>query len=307
MQALVKYHGLKNWELRIPYHDSVSVNTSSLFTRVNLSEGRHGIRLVVNGRKNESARRRVEAVIQRLGVGDSAKPALLIESQNSPRVEAKGLGFSSSAGASLTLALYYAIVAKKPNLEELSKVARLFAASASRALVGGFSRLHVGRGDDDTFAERIGDGRTMDLRMIIVPFASTVRTEDAHKEVESSPFFRARIGSAQKRCDLMEKAIRQSDLRKLGELAERDSLELHAVTMTGKKQLLIMTEGTLRVISKVRELRSEGKEAYFSMQTGPSVFINTSSKDGDIVKTAISKLGYRTFDSGVGPEAQLVS
>jgi len=30
MQALVKYHGLKDWKLRLPYHDSISVNTTSL-------------------------------------------------------------------------------------------------------------------------------------------------------------------------------------------------------------------------------------------------------------------------------------
>ena len=44
MQALVKYHGLKDWKLRIPYHDSISVNTTSLGSEVVVSEARRGPR-----------------------------------------------------------------------------------------------------------------------------------------------------------------------------------------------------------------------------------------------------------------------
>ncbi len=39
MQALVKYHGLRDWKLRIPYHDSISVNTTSLSTRTTAMKG----------------------------------------------------------------------------------------------------------------------------------------------------------------------------------------------------------------------------------------------------------------------------
>ena len=65
MQALVKYHGLKNWELRIPYHDSISVNTTSLYSEVKVAEGGEG-RLLVAGRRNEDALRRIEHVSKRL-------------------------------------------------------------------------------------------------------------------------------------------------------------------------------------------------------------------------------------------------
>ena len=140
---------------------------------------------------------------------------------------------------------------------------------------------------------------------MIVPLPSAVKTEMAHEEVESSPFFRARIESAAKRCDLVEKAIRGGDLQKLGELVEQDTLELHGVTMTGKNRMIVMSADTINVITQVRELRSNSVDAYFSMQTGPSVFINTSEEDEATVKRAISKIGYRTLLSGVGREARL--
>ncbi len=104
----------------------------------------------------------------------------------------------------------------------------------------------------------------------------------------------------------MEKAILGNDLEALGVLAERDTLELHSITMTGENRMIIMTEDSIRIINRVRQLRSDGVEAYFSMQTGPSVFINTSERHEKRVLAAMTKLGYRTYLSGVGGEARIL-
>jgi phosphomevalonate decarboxylase len=307
MQALVKYHGLRDWNLRIPYHDSISVNTTSLGSQVvvrEAKEGRDGD-LLVDGKKNEDALRRIQKVSERLAGKGFEELGLHLDSGNFPHLDAKGLGFSSSAGAALTLALFHAVGTDSPDYTELSRVARLFAGSAARTVVGGYSRLYAGKGYEDTYAEKFADEKDLPLRMVIVPLTSPVRTEDAHREVESSPFFKARIESASKRCEEMEKAIRGGDLRSLGELVEQDTLELHSITMTGANRLVIMSPDTVRIISKVRELRSNSVEAYFSMQTGPSVFINTNEEDEDKVRRAISHMGYKTIASGVGREARI--
>jgi mevalonate pyrophosphate decarboxylase len=62
----------------------------------------------------------------------------------------------------------------------------------------------------------------------------------------------------------------------------------------------------LRIIRRVRELREDGVQAYYSMQTGPSVFINTSEKDEEKVMRAIQRLGYKAYLSSVGGEATIV-
>ena len=183
---------------------------------------------------------------------------LRLDSGNFPHVDAKGLGFSSSAGAAVAMALFHATRGEKPDYTELSRVARLFAGSASRTMVGGFSRLYAGKGYEDTYAEKFADERDLPLRMVIVPLTSTVRTEDAHREVEGSPFFKARVESASKRCEEMERAIRGGDLRKVGELTEQDTLELHSITMTGTHRMVIMSPDTVRIIQRVRELRRHG-------------------------------------------------
>ena len=304
MQALVKYHGMKDWRLRIPYHDSISVNTTCLYSEVKVTEGVDG-QLLVAGVENEDALRRLENVSQRLTGRRFEELGLRLESKNMPGVDGKGLGFSSSAGAALTFALNHAVNKTKPDLKELSRVSRLFAASASRTMVGGFSRLYAGKRDEDTFSEKFADESDLPLRTVIVPLPSSVKTEMAHEEVESSPFFKARVESAEKRCDLVEKAIKGGDFRVLGELVEQDTLELHSVTMTGKNHMIVMSPDTIRVITKVRELRSNSIDAYFSMQTGPSVFINTTEEDEARVKKAITGMGYKTLASSVGRGARL--
>ncbi len=304
MQALVKYHGLKDWKLRLPYHDSISVNTTTMKTEASITDTRRG-GVFTEGKENESANGRLQAVVDRLRPGTKVTD-FRIDSRNVPTSKAKGIGYSSSAGASLTLLCHGLLVGGKPDLVRLSRTARLFAASASRSLVGGFSRLYAGEDDEGTYAERFADGKDFDLRMVIVPLPSRVRTEDAHREVLTSPFFKARVESAQKRCDQMQKAILANDLDEVGRLAERDTLELHSLTMTGDSGLIIMTEDSIRIISKVRELRGSGVKAYYSMQTGPSVFINTSEKDEGRVLKAIEKLGYRAYLSPVGGEATMV-
>jgi len=304
MQALVKYHGLKDWRLRLPYHDSISVNTTSMMTRATITDWGSEGGVYIGGKYSESATRRLRPVVDNLARSVSS-PRFRIDSANLPRLNAKGLGYSSSAGAALTLLCHSMFIGGEPDLERLSRVARLFAASAARSLVGGFSRLHAGEADESTYASRFADEKTMDLRMVIVPLPLKVRTEDAHRDVETSPFFEARVRSAQKRCDEMERAILGNDLRRLGELAEQDTLELHSITMTGANRLILMTEDSIRVIRKVKELRSEGLDAYFSMQTGPTVYINTSERDEKIVTSAIRRLGYRAYNSRVGEEAIL--
>jgi phosphomevalonate decarboxylase len=304
MQALVKYHGLKDWGLRLPFHDSISVNTTSMKTAAEITDERKG-GVFIEGRPSEAATNRLVPIVSKLRRSTEVTD-FRIDSRNLPSGDAKGIGYSSSAGAALTLLCQRLLVGADSDLRELSRTARLFAASASRSLVGGFSRLYAGKDDQSTYAEKFADAKDMDLRMVIVPLPSRVRTEDAHKEVLTSPFFNARVESATKRCDEMEKAILGNDFETLGTLAERDTLELHSLTMTGENRLIIMTEDSLKIIERVRGMRGDGLKAYFSMQTGPSVFVNTTENDQKEVKAVLEKMGFKSYLSGVGEEAKIL-
>jgi diphosphomevalonate decarboxylase len=304
MQALVKYHGLRDWRLRLPYHDSISVNTTCMITEATITDVRKG-GVFTDGKRNEPANSRLAGVVGSLS--PSAKVSdFRVDSMNIPPGKPKGIGYSSSAGAALTLLAHRLLVGGTPDLRALSRTARVFAASASRSLVGGYSRLYAAKSDEGAYAERFADEKDLDLRMVVVPLSSDLRTEDAHKEVLTSPFFEARVKSAQRRCDEMQKAILGNDLEAVGVLAERDTMELHSLTMTGDNRMMIMTEDTIRIMRKVREMRADGADTWFSMQTGPSVFINTSRRYERPAMKAMAKLGYKAYISGVGGEAHLL-
>lgn len=307
MQALVKYHGLRDWKLRIPYHDSISVNMEALVTKTTVEFGDfEEDEVFLNSAKAEPRSfKRVMAVVEEARRISGETRRVRIISQNSlDYSEAKGLGFSSSGGAALAAALFKAADLNW-DLGRISRTARLFSGSACRSVVGGYALWHAGVDHESSYAEKIADKEDLDLGIVIVPIASEVKTEEAHREVESSPFFNARIKSAGKRVVEMREAIRQGDLKRVAELAEIDSLELHALTMTGRKGLLAYKPESILVMSEIRRMRQHGLNTYFSMQTGPSVYINTYPEEVREIKGWIRDLGLKAIESRVGGEVRV--
>lgn len=312
MQGLVKYHGLRDWILRIPYHDSVSANVEALWTKTTVTFGGFGQDEVsIEGARLEGKPlERCIAVLDLVRKMADLDLKARVTSQNSlPYGEVKGLGFSSSGGAALATAAFKASKLDKKygwDLRLISRLARRLAGSACRSVVGGYALWHAGEDDETSYAEKFADRNVLDMTMIVVPLGADFATDDVHRDVESSAFFQARIESASKRVGKVVKAIKSADLEKLGELVELDSLELHALTMTGAMRLVIYRPESLSVMSEVRKMRSEGITAYFSMQTGPSVFINTYPEKADEVSSRIEALGLKTIVSRVGGEASLL-
>ncbi|MCS7145541.1 MAG: diphosphomevalonate decarboxylase [Nitrososphaerota archaeon] len=309
MQALVKYHGLRDWELRIPFHDSISVNTDVAFTvaRVEFTSRESDVVMAGGVELKGRPRDRVLAVIDRVRALAGVEERCIVMTENHPNIRAKGMGFSASAGAAIAAAAYKAAALDKFygwDKRLLSRIARLLAGSACRSVVGEYAKWLAGTSDEDSYAIRIGDRSALEIKYVIVPLWLDVSTETAHREAETSPFLSARIESANRRCVELEKAIHDGDFKKFGELVERDSLELHAVTMTGVYGSILMTPESLKVIDTVKKLRSRGIPAYFSMQTGPTVYVNTLPEHVEAVEEEIRSRGFETLVSGIGGEAQ---
>jgi mevalonate pyrophosphate decarboxylase len=106
----------------------------------------------------------------------------------------------------------------------------------------------------------------------------------------------------------MKEAVTTGNIATLGKLAEEDTLNLHASTMTGKARMVLWEPETLRVMKEVQKMRSEGLSVWYSMDTGPSVFINTLKDQAEKVARRIRNLDLsRIFVSNVGGEPFLVS
>ena len=139
-----------------------------------------------------------------------------------------------------------------------------------------------------------------------MPLYTKYVTDRAHKEVLTSSFFNTRIENINERIKDMENAIKNGDLNKVGKLSELDSLELHSVTMTGKNRHILFTPESIKVIKEVQKLREERIPAYFSMQTGPSVFIDTYHEYSEEIEDRIKKMSLPVIKSKVGEGVKII-
>lgn len=311
MQGLVKYHGLRNWALRLPFHDSISVNVDSIWTETEVEFGEFGRdSLLIDGvEADERSLARCLAVVDYLRGLKGLDLKVRVKSRNNLGVKVKGLGYSSSAGAALTLASYKALGLDGEfgmDMKLLSRIARRFAGSSCRSIVGGYARWYAGEGDESSYAVRFASREDLDIAILVVPLESDIRTEDAHREAPTSPFFEARIKSAQRRADELEKVIKEGNFERFGELVEQDTMELHAITMTGNYRMLVYRPESIRVIKEIKRMRRKGLKVYYSMQTGPSVFVNTYPELSEEVKSEIEALGLRCLGGRVSGGAELL-
>jgi diphosphomevalonate decarboxylase len=304
----MKYHGLRNKKLRLPFHDSISVCVKELTTTatVDFNPQYTEDMIQINGAiaKGTEAQR-VTVVVDALRKLKKTKDHVKIVSQNNLE-NVKGVGFSAAAFASIAFAASKSLDLKI-DPSHLSEIARLGGGSASRSLVGGFSIWYANK-NGRSFAQQLDDGTRVKLAMGIVPLASPVKTDVAHDESTTSPFFTSRVKTVKVAVPKMVRAIKRGNLAEVCTLAETDSLNLHAVTMTGQHGLVLASAETINVIRRVRTLREEkGIPVWFSLDTGPSVFVNTQPEYLDKVCDDIeSNANVAVMKSGVGGPAYAI-
>jgi phosphomevalonate decarboxylase len=114
-------------------------------------------------------------------------------------------------------------------------------------------------------------------------------TEAAHREAEASHMFEARLAHIHEQIAEGRDAIRAGDFERTFELAEMDSLSLAATTMTGPAGWVYWKPATLSIFQTVQDLREEGVPAYFSTDTGASVYVNTTAEHAERVEAAIAE------------------
>jgi len=310
IQGLVKYHGMRDEHLRMPYHDSISVCTapSHTLTTTAFEPGRDADRYVVDGetvegRGAERIRQVVDHVRDRAGVDHRVR----LESENSfPTNIGFGSSASGFAAAAVALAEAAGLDLSHP---ELSTIARRGSASAARAVTGAFSHLHTGLNDADCRSERIDvpDDLEAGLRIVAGMVPSYKQTEQAHAEAAQSHMFQARMAHIHGQIAEVRDALRDGEFDRAFETAEHDSLSLAATTMTGPAGWVYWQPRTIEIFNAVRELRTEeGVPVYFSVDTGASVYVNTPAQYADRVEAAIADCGVDTRIWEVGGPAQVL-
>jgi len=294
IQGLIKYHGLRGLKERIPYHDSISVCIKALTTTTTVEPLPELEKndILINGKRTAAQEtRRIETVIHKLKELAGFSGRFKIVSENS-LTTGKGLGFSASAFAALGLATCTVLGLELPE-DQLSEIVRLGAGSSTRSLAGGFSIWYADK-NGRSYAEQLQVREDMDFSMVIVPIQSNVRTDEAHAEVLSSPLFQARLRNIDGLLGKMKTAISGGDSAAICKLAEEDTLNLHAITMTGSSHMVLWEPDTLRIMKEIIRIREQGTLAYYSMDTGPSVFVNTCKANAEGIIEKFHDMGYNS-------------
>ena len=309
IQGLIKYHGLRNEKLRLPFHDSISVCTKVLPTITTVEFSRDFPKdtvLIDNKSPSRKERDRVLVVVDKLRqLSRSKSLKVRVESRN-PRVKGKGLGYSASGFAALGRAAAKALDLEI-DIRKLSEVVRLGAGSSSRSLTGGFSIWYANK-NGESYSEELASAKAVKMRTVIVPIESDVRTDRAHADVVWSPFFRPRLNYLRGILPKMKRALSQRDVESIARLAEEDTLNLHAVTMTGREGMVLFSPLSIEIIREVRRLRlEEDIPVWFSLDTGPSVFINTTKEAAPAVRRTIGKVAKTVLVSDPGGPAEIIN
>jgi len=303
IQGLIKYHGLRDETLRIPFHDSISVATAPTASHTTVEFGsfvRDSAAVdgkELSGRELERVVSVVDEVRRRSGLGKEFR----MMSKNNFQSNV-GLGASASGFAALAVAACEA-AGLSLSMEQISVIARRGAGSATRSVTGAFSRWRAGFEDEESYSYQIAS-EDLQMGIVVALIPAYKSTENAHRAVLTSPFFHSRLAFVHGALAEMESAIRKGNIQKIGTLAERDSLILHGITMTSIDEMMLWRPETISVILEVRKMRSEGVPAWFSIDTGATVYVNTEPQlVGEVVKR-IGALGIETMRCKVGGSAR---
>ncbi|MFB6184116.1 MAG: phosphomevalonate decarboxylase MvaD [Haloarculaceae archaeon] len=308
IQGLVKYHGMRDEQLRLPYHDSISVCTAPSHTRttVEFDSDRATDEYVVDGDRVEGrGAERIAQVVDHVRDLAGFDHRVRFASENSFPTNV-GFGSSSSGFAAAAMAL-----AEAADLDltrpDISTIARRGSSSAARAVTGGFSHLYAGLNDEDCRSKRIESALDDELRIVGALVPSYKETEEAHAEAAQSHLFEGRLAHIHEQIAEMRDALRSADFHRAFERAEHDSLSLAATTMTGPAGWVYWRPATLKVFDAVRRLRTEEDvPAYFSVDTGASVYVNTREPHVDTVEAAVADCGVETRTWAVGGPARVL-
>ncbi len=173
--------------------------------------------------------------------------------------------------------------------------------------MGGFSIWYANR-RGRSYAEQLAPANSIRLRTLIVPIPSTIKTDKAHADVLTSPLFKARLAYMKGVLQRMRRAIGRKDVSEICRLAEVDTLNLHAITMTGKLGTILVSPLSIMIMDEVRRLREEEVlPVWYSLDTGPSVFINTTPNTASKVERRIRALAENVISSDPGGAAEMIS
>lgn len=305
--AFIKYWGVQDAALTLPFNGSVSMNLDSCLTTttVTFEPGLpdDAVTLTLYGQAPVPASgrplERVVAQLDRLralaGVGTRAR----VTSENNFPSDA-GIASSAAAFAALTLAGVAALGLELDERQLTVLTRRGGSGSACRSIPTGYvewlvpdGRFEAARWDAESYAVSLAPPEhwaLADVVAVVDASAKKIGSAENHLLAASSAYFPARLAEIPARLAATRAAIAQRDLALLGAAMEADAVSMHAVCMTSTPPSFYWNAGTLEIIHAVRAWREQGLQSYFTIDAGPNVHVICAATDREEVARRLSAL-----------------
>ncbi len=307
--ALIKYWGKRDRALNLPAVGSISITLADLYTDmdVKFDAALAADRLTLNGDEEAAMLPRVSRCLDT--VAGSGRAAARVESHSNFPVAA-GLASSASAFAALVVAASGAAGGQRPT-DELARLAGRASGSAARSLYGGFVELGL-NGDGIEVATLLA-AEAWPLAVVVAVTdtgAKPVGSGDAMEiSRRTSPFYGRWIDDQPRDLATARAAILARDLEALGVVAEHNCLKMHSVMWSSRPPIVYWNAATLACMHAVRELRSSGVGAFFTIDAGPQVKAVCPGADAPRVRAAFESIPgvAAVLTSGLGGGARLTA
>ncbi|MCI4357672.1 MAG: diphosphomevalonate decarboxylase [Thermoplasmata archaeon] len=295
--ALVKYWGVRDPTLVLPYNSSLSVTLGRFRTRTTVSFEPVLVRdeFTLNGAPIEGTPRDdVVRFLDRVrNLSHRSERARVRSSNNFPT--ASGLASSASGFAALAGAAS-AAAGLRPTPRALSQLARLGSGSASRSVFGGFVEWRAGSRADgaDCYAAPIASAdhwpELLD-RVAMVRDAPVKTTRSAlamQSTVASSRGYAQRLADVPGRIARLERAIRDRDAETLFATTIEECDSFRSVCETTDPPLDYLTATSRSILAAVRAANDEAGRPVAAYTHDAGAHVHVFTLDG-----ALSKLRKR--------------
>lgn len=268
--ALIKYWGKANTEENIPATSSLAVNLESFYTQTAVKFATDYDQVAING--VQVPIERYQSFFHHIRRNLATDRMFHAESRSNFPVAA-GLASSSSGFAALAYGCAK-LVNGDISMKEVSNLARLGSASASRALFGGFTLLRRGARSAEPF---LGEEHWPELRIIVAivrPEAKKISSRGAMEMARiTSPYYSSWLSTSEKLFRESLDACRDKNLEKLGELMRTSYLGMFSTMFTSQPPIFYWEPESVQLIKICEELRQKGVAAWETMDAGPQVKI----------------------------------
>jgi diphosphomevalonate decarboxylase len=250
---------------------------------------------------------RIDFVLKHFRNSTNITEAIYMRSKNNFPTAA-GIASSASGFGAFAHALYEASGIEY-KVEDVSRLARLGSGSAARTIHEGYAHWIKGKDHRTSYAVKLK--KADDMRIIVAITEKTAKPISSFEAMELSrelsPFFNQKAEQSAAHLPIMKNALLSSDFSKVGDIAQKEANNLHAVINTTGLGISYWNVGTIEIMKFVNSMRDSNIEAYYTIDAGPQVkvlcepknekHIIEELKDIEYVKAVIpSKVGMGSIE-----------